>query len=97
MKTTIAMLTLVLGSAFGLTSAFARDALPQATQQVLRLKDGATLYVFKDGKMAREDRFGRASYLKSGEILELADGSKVTATSNEVARLDGLLNDGHRN
>ena len=41
-------------------SAIARDALPLATQQTLSLKDGATLYVFKDGKMAKEDRFGRA-------------------------------------
>jgi hypothetical protein len=47
--------------------------------------------------MAKEDRYGRAAYLKQGETLELADGRKVTAVGNEVARLDGLLNDGHRN
>ena len=75
----------------------ARDALPLATQQTLNLKDGATLYVFKDGKMAKEDRFGRAVYLQPGEVLELADGRKITAVGNEVARLDILLNNGHRN
>ena len=78
-------------------SAIARDALPLATQQTLSLKDGATLYVFKDGKMAKEDRFGRAVYLQLGEVLELADGRKLTAVGNEVARLDILLNNGHRN
>ena len=47
--------------------------------------------------MAKEDRFGRAVYLLPGEVLELADGRKLTAVGNEVARLDILLNNGHRN
>jgi len=97
MKATLFTLTIALAAATATAPAFARDALPQATQQALALKDGSTLYVFKDGKMAREDRYGRAAYLKQGEVLELADGRKVPAVGNEVARLDGLLNDGHRN
>lgn len=75
----------------------ARDAVAQAAPQVMNLKDGSTLYVFKDGKMAKEDRFGRAVYLRSGEVLETRDGRNVTAVGNEVARLDGLLSNGHRN
>ena len=97
MKATLFTLTIALAAATATAPAFARDALPQATQQALALKDGSTLYVFKDGKMAKEDHYGRAAYLKQGEVLELADGRKVPAVGNEVARLDGLLNDGHRN
>ena len=63
----------------------------------MNLKDGSTLYVFKDGKMAKEDRFGRAVYLRSGEVLETRDGRNVTAVGNEDARLDVLLSNGHRN
>lgn len=88
---------LALALAAAAAPAFARDMLPPATQQTLNLKDGSTLYVFKDGKMAKEDRFGRATYLKQGDVLELSDGRKVTATSNEVGRLSSLLNEGHRN
>ena len=77
------------------TTTFAVDAANVAKK--FELLDGSTLYVFKDGKMAKEDRYGRAAYLKQGEVLELADGRKIPAVGNEVARLDGLLNDGHRN
>lgn len=97
MKATLFTLVIALAAAGVSVPVFARDALPQATQQVLELKDGSTLYVFKDGKMAKEDRYGRAAHLKQGEVLELADGRKVTAVGNEVARLRGLLDDGHRN
>ena len=97
MKTSLFTLVIAFAAAGVSVPVFARDALPQATQQVLALKDGSTLYVFKDGKMAKEDRYGRAAHLKQGEVLEVADGRKVTAVGNEVALLDGLLNDGHRN
>ena len=93
MKATLFTLAVAFAAAGVSVPVFARDALPQATQQVLALKDGSTLYVFKDGKMAKEDRYGRAAYLKQGEVLELADGRKVTAVGNEVARLDVLLTD----
>ena len=97
MKIKIASALVVAGlSAFAVPS-FANDAATADAQKLYRLKDGGTLYVFKDGKMAKEDRYGRAAYLKQGEVLELADGRKVPAVGNEVARLDGLLNDGHRN
>jgi hypothetical protein len=97
MKATLYTLAVAFAAAGASLPVFARDALPQTTQQALALKDGSTLYVFKDGKMAREDRYGRAAYLKQGEVLELADGRKVPAVGNEVARLRGLLNDGHGN
>ncbi len=94
MKTSIAVLSLALATAAA-APAFASDALAQTTHQSLNLKDGSTLYIFEDGKMAREDRYGRAAYLMQGEVLELADGRKVTAVGNEIVRLHSLLNDGH--
>lgn len=97
MKFSLAALALSLAAVGIAAPAVARDVVPQATRQTLNLKDGSTLYVFKDGKMAKEDRFGRASYLKQGEVLEVSDGRKVTATSNEVSRLSSLLDEGHRN
>jgi predicted lipoprotein with Yx(FWY)xxD motif len=75
----------------------AADQAQQTAREVVKLKDGSTLYVFKDGKMAKEDKLGRAVFLKNGEVLETADGRKVTAVGNEVARLDGKLKDGHTN
>jgi predicted lipoprotein with Yx(FWY)xxD motif len=97
MRATRFTLAIALVAAGVSAPALARDALPQAVQQALVLKDGSTLYVFKDGKMAKQDRYGRAAYLKQGQMLELAEGRNVPAVGNEVARLDGLLNDGHRN
>jgi hypothetical protein len=91
--------------AFALTAAlagaaiptFARDALQQSAPQAVSLKDGTTVYIFKDGKMAREDKFGQPRVFKKNEVLETADGRKLTPVGNEVARLDSLLRDGHQN
>lgn len=89
LKISIAALALVA------TSAFANHAALNASKEVVQLKDGGTLYVFQNGKMAKEDRYGRAQYLKANEVLETADGRKITATSNEVALLHSLLLEGH--
>jgi hypothetical protein len=79
------------------TSAFANHAALNASKEVVQLKDGGILYVFHNGKMAKEDRYGRAEYLKANEVLETADGRRITATSNEVALLQSLLLEGHSN
>lgn len=90
----IAVVAAVTGTA---VPVFARDAALQEARQVINLKDGSTLFVFKDGKMAREDKFGRVMLLKSGEVLEATDGRKLTAVGNQSGRLDVLLRDGHQN
>lgn len=82
---------------FAASPAMARDQLPYEAQQKLELKDGSNVYVFKDGKMAKEDRLGRPARLKPGEILELKDGRKITAVGNEVQRLKGHLEHDQRN
>ncbi|WP_455153138.1 CopK family periplasmic copper-binding protein [Cupriavidus basilensis] len=38
-------------------STFAAD--PSQVEKKFELKDGSTMYVFKDGKMGMEDKFGR--------------------------------------
>jgi hypothetical protein len=51
--------------------------------------------VFKDGKMAQTNKFGRTVFLTAGQPIETADGEKVMVSTNEVGRLDGLLRQGH--
>ena len=60
-------------------------------KQVLNLKDGSSVYIFNDGKMAMETRYGRAQRMNPGMVMETADGQKVTMNGDEVARLDSLL------
>lgn len=88
---------LVIAASLLAMPSHAHDALASTVKETIALKDGSALHVFPDGKMAREDRYGRAAYLTQGESLETAGGRKITATSNEVARLDNLLRQGHEN
>lgn len=97
MKSNLLAIALVAAVAGTAVPVFARDAALQEARQVINLKDGSTLFVFKDGKMAREDKFGRVMLLKSGEVLEATDGRKLTAVGNQSGRLDVLLRDGHQN
>lgn len=97
MKSKLVALVIVFAFAGTAVPALARDAVPQAVKEVIQLKDGSSLYVFKDGKMSREDKRGRVVTLKRGEVLEATDGRKWTAIGNESARLDIVLNEGHRN
>ena len=75
--------------------AFAGHAAAQAAKEMVPLADGGTLYVFKDGKMAQESRFGRAAYLNVGASVPTKDGRNIAITSNEVARLGSLLEQEH--
>lgn len=94
MKNTSSVLALV--ALVGLAApAFAGDVAKARATATHQLKDGGTLYVFKDGKMAKESKYGKAVYLKKGETLETVDGKKLVANSNEVARLGDLISEGH--
>lgn len=77
-------------------SAIASDAARAAAKDVIELKDGVTLYVFKDGKMAMEDKNGRAVRMQEGTSMETKDGKKFIMNSDEVARMSGLLKEGHK-
>ena len=79
------------------SSAFASDSLAGNVDKTYRLKDGGTVFVFKDGKMATADKFDRAIHVSKGQVLEAADGQKISMTSSESARLDFLQRQGHEN
>lgn len=94
MKNSASLITLVASIGFA-GSAFAGDAAKNQAAATHQLRDGGTLYVFKDGKMAKESKYGKAVYLTKGETLETVDGKRIVASSNEVARLGGLISEGH--
>ena len=74
---------------------FAMDARPSNLSKVVPLQGGATLYVFKDGRMAKADKFGRPEYLKQGAVVKPVDGQPITTVGNEIAQLSDLLRKGH--
>ena len=90
------MLMVALMSAVTVT-AFASDAARAAAKQVIELKDGSTVYIFKDGKMGMEDKMGRAVRMKHGEVMETKDGQKIMMHGDEVMRLDSILRHDTRN
>jgi len=55
------------------------------------LRDGSTAYVFKDGKMGVESKFGRAVWVKEGQVLETKDGTTIVMKANEITRMELLL------
>lgn len=60
--------------------------------QKFDLKDGSTVYVFKDGKMAMENRVGRTVGMKAGQVMETKDGQRIIMIGNELARLESVKN-----
>ncbi|WP_300453959.1 periplasmic Cu(I)/Cu(II)-binding protein CopK [Accumulibacter sp.] len=88
------LLMVVAMSAFG-AAAFASDAARAQADKVIELKDGSTVYIFKDGKMAMEDKFGRARRMDQDVVMETKDGQKIIMHGDEVGRLDALLKQGH--
>jgi hypothetical protein len=80
-----------------LTSAFSMDAVRSEAKQIIALQGGETLYVFEDGLMSKENKFGRPVYLSSGELVQTIDGQKIAVKGNEIARLTAFMNQGHRN
>lgn len=93
----IRKLSILVLSMAALAPAFSMDAAKSEAKQVIALQNGETLYVFKDGLMAKESKFGRVIHLTKGEVVQTADGRSITTMGNEVARLHVLLNKGHGN
>lgn len=83
----------VAGSCVAL-SAFAVDA--SKVEKSIELKDGSTVYIFKDGKMAMEDKVGRVVRMKKGHVMETKDGGRIIMIGDEVARLESILHADHR-
>lgn len=87
--TLIAVLSLA-GVVTAYTPAFATDAAHAAAKQVHQLKDGSSVYVFHDGKMAMESSTGKAMRMNPGETMETKNGQKIIMVGDEVAKLDSL-------
>ncbi len=58
--------------------------------QSIPLKDGSTVYIFKDGKMGMENKFGRPVRMKQHEVMETKDGQKIMMHGDEVMRVELL-------
>ena len=70
-------------------SGFAMDNLP--IEKSVALKDGSTVYVFKDGKMAMESPYGRAVYMNLNEVMTTKDGQTLVMNGNEVGALQQAI------
>lgn len=79
-----------------LSAAVADDAARKEAERIIEMKDGSTLYIFKDKKMAMTDKGGRPTRMKQGHVMETKDGQRIIMVGDEVARLDVLLKDGHQ-
>ena len=66
-------------------SAYAIDQL--VIEKSVKLIDGATVHVFKDGRIAVEDKFGRLFRMKPGQTMQPTVGQSMSRKGNEVARL----------
>lgn len=85
-------------AAMGAATASAFAAFPtEQVEKAIPLKNGSTVYILKDGKMAMEDKTGNAVRMKQGEVMETKDGQKIMMHGDEVMRLDSILHSQHRN
>jgi len=66
----------------------AKSGASENVEKVFKLMDGSSVYVFKDGKMAMEDKVGRIHKMTAGQVMKTADGQSIIMVGNEVARLD---------
>lgn len=65
-------------------------------EKSIELKDGSTVYIFKDGKMAMEDKYGRVISMKKGQVMETKDGQRIIMIGNELSRLEPILHGDHK-
>lgn len=89
----------MLVTAVGAMSLAAMSAAAVDLGQVdksIPLKDGSTVYIFKNGKMAMEDKYGRVARMAPGVAMETKDGQRVVMIGDEVAYLSSLKNQDNR-
>lgn len=74
------------------TLAFSAHAVTATgVQETVELTDGATLYIFTDGKTGMADRYGRPTLIPEGRALETIDGRPIELNGNEVARVTAVV------
>jgi len=86
----------LLVAALSMVAVSAQAVDRSQVQKSIELKDGSTVYIFKDGKMGMEDKVGRATYMESGHVMETKDGKKIIMNGNEIWRVEELLHKDHR-
>ncbi|WP_029524250.1 CopK family periplasmic copper-binding protein [Polaromonas glacialis] len=77
------------GLIFSGLSAFSVDQA--GIEKSVELKDGSTVHLFKDGKMAMENKFGRPYRMQEGEMMQTKDGKSIAMKGDEVARLSNAM------
>jgi hypothetical protein len=84
-----ALIATVLASASLMANAAIAPAAHIGAQgeQLVTLQDGGTLHIYKDGKMAKENAFGRPTVVTPGQQLRAQNGTTITMNGDEVARL----------
>ncbi len=81
------MRTLLMASLLALTTSGSAFAAETETTGAIELKDGTTVHIYKDGKMAMEDKVGRPQKMPEGTPMETKDGEIIMMQGNEVWRL----------
>ena len=84
------LLVTVLSSAAFSAIAIGKDQIEKS----IPLKNGTTLHILKGGKMAMEDKLGKAVSMKKGEIMETKDGKMIMMHGTELMLLDKYLQEG---
>jgi hypothetical protein len=90
----ITAITTLVFSTF-MSVAIADDAARATAEKVVEMKDGSTLYIFKDKKMAMQDKYGRATRMDPGHVMETKDGRQIIMVGDEVAYLNYLIKKDH--
>ena len=80
--------TILVAASMLSLSAFAIDHAK--VEKTIELKDGSTVYILKDGKMAMENKHGQPMRMKEGVIMETKDGQKLMMKGNEFWRLEEM-------
>ncbi len=89
-------LAFVIAIGIATAPAFAADPFT-GIEKSIALKDGSTVHVFPNGKMAMESRYGKVAWMEDGQVMETVNGEKIIMKGNETARLDAVLYSQYRN
>lgn len=79
---------IAMAAAIGLFAMSVQAADNPKPEESIALKDGSTVHIYKDGKMAMESEHGRSQHMKDGQVMETKDGQKIVMKGNEIWRLE---------
>ena len=91
MKMPNKLMMVIAASAIAASAMAAESDARSKAKQVFELKDGSSVYIFKDGKMAMESKMGKAERMEHGKVMETKDGQLIMMHGDEVMVLKSLL------